>query len=279
MATQATGGGGTPQNHGSGIFPAIPGGGGTVGNPTPRPSNGATPSPSTHQLTGFEAIDGYPETFGQALFAMGVLAELGIPPTHGAVAGFVGWEKAEGGNWHNTAKRNPLNTRERMPGDTLSANGFPAYKSWADGVTATARTLKQSNMAGIRAALRTGDQRKIATAIGASPWGTHDLGPITGEKWSDVQSSWVKGINPNDPFNPQNVPADAVNAAKNVVKAVESIPQTIADAWHTLSSGTFWLRVGMILLGMVALGMGAAMIAKTYVPQGIQTAVRKGVSK
>ena len=45
---------------------------------------------------------------GQAQFAAAVLKGIGAPVTHGNVAGFIGWSRAEGGsNWQ---RNNPLNT-------------------------------------------------------------------------------------------------------------------------------------------------------------------------
>ena len=51
------------------------------------------------------------ETFAEAL-----LRALDYPVTKLAVQDIMSWEAAEGGNWANSARYNPLNTTEDMPG-------------------------------------------------------------------------------------------------------------------------------------------------------------------
>lgn len=105
-------------------------------------------------------------------FAASLLRTLGIHQTPGAVQALVGWENAEGGHWHNDAKHNPLNTTLNMPGsgDTGTQGNISVYRSWDQGLEATAKTL--ANYPGIRKALASGNPNAVAAAIGSSSWGT-----------------------------------------------------------------------------------------------------------
>lgn len=114
-----------------------------------------------------------PETWAATL-----LNRLGIRQTPGAVKALVGWERAEGGNWNNSARYNPLNTTQSMPGyQTFHSVGAGAadigiYNSWDQGLSATVKTLRNGRYGGILSALKAGDPNAVANAIGASPWGT-----------------------------------------------------------------------------------------------------------
>ena len=93
-----------------------------------------------------------------------VLQGLGAPATANNVADLDEWQAAEGGSTNNTAAFNPYNTLRTtdntgaaIPGAVNSANGFPAFPSWAGGCAATVATLFQPNMWVITAALRAGN--------------------------------------------------------------------------------------------------------------------------
>jgi len=112
---------------------------------------------------------------GPEQFAAALLKRLRIPQTPGAIKAIVGWERAEGGHWHNDARYNPLNTTQNMPGsgDTGSQGNISVYRNWNQGVEATAKTLLNGRYAGILAALKAGSPNSVANAIDRSPWGTH----------------------------------------------------------------------------------------------------------
>lgn len=83
-------------------------------------------------------------------FANALLGALGMPDNKTNVNNVVGWETVEGGNWHNTAKFNPLNTSQPEPGSTnfqtgQSGSGVQAYTNWQQGVDATVQTLQNSD--------------------------------------------------------------------------------------------------------------------------------------
>jgi len=91
-----------------------------------------------------------------------VLQGLGAPVTAVNVTDLDQWQAAEGGSTNNTAAYNPFNTGRMtdasgapIPG-VVSANGFPAFASWAAGCEATVVTLFQPNMWSITSALRAG---------------------------------------------------------------------------------------------------------------------------
>jgi len=88
--------------------------------------------------------------------------------------GLVAWELAEGGWFSNLAAYNPLNTTEPMAGSTtVNSVGVRAYASLGDGLTATARTLRNGRYDAILTSLRTGGSpEQLATAVEHSPWGT-----------------------------------------------------------------------------------------------------------
>jgi len=107
-------------------------------------------------------------------WAEALLQRLRMPVTADNVAAIVAWETAEGGHWHNTARYNPLNTTQPMPGATaMNSVGVKAYRDWDQGFEATIITVHNGFYPRILAALRTGnDALAVAIAVGASPWGT-----------------------------------------------------------------------------------------------------------
>ena len=89
-----------------------------------------------------------------------VLEGVSAPASANNVADLDEWQAAEGGSTNNTAAFNPFNTGRMtdvtgaaIPG-AVSANGFPAFPTWAAGCAATVATLFQPNMWVITAALR-----------------------------------------------------------------------------------------------------------------------------
>lgn len=119
------------------------------------------------------AVNYTPQTF-----AVAVLQRLHAPVTHANVQAMVGWQNAEGGNWHNDARYNPLNTTQNAPGagNTGSQGNIKVYKNWQQGLDATVQTLENGRYGGIIHALKTGtDANAVGSAITASPWGTGGL--------------------------------------------------------------------------------------------------------
>ncbi|MGO8683738.1 MAG: coiled-coil domain-containing protein [Thermoleophilia bacterium] len=110
-----------------------------------------------------------PQTWAQAL-----LRDAHLPTTTANLSAIVAWEMAEGGNWYNGARYNPLDTTMPEPGASdMNAVGVKAYASWSEGLTATIATLENGDYANIIAALRAGQNAAaVAAAVAVSPWGT-----------------------------------------------------------------------------------------------------------
>lgn len=105
-------------------------------------------------------------------FAIALLRRLNLPETTNNVISLVAFVGIEQGHWGNKARFNPLNTRLLMPGSYKAPGTIvQAYKSWADGIEANARTLSQSNMRGIMNALRSSvDPQAFLVALSDSAW-------------------------------------------------------------------------------------------------------------
>ena len=104
-------------------------------------------------------------------FAMALLRSLGDPTTSADVSSLVAWMGQEGGNWHNTARYNPLNTTLRMPGSSsMNGAGVQAYSSWHQGLMATIDTLRGGGYGDILAALASGKGLGQGSYAGLSRW-------------------------------------------------------------------------------------------------------------
>jgi hypothetical protein len=141
---------------------------GAILHPSPAGLAGGSPASSG----GLPAAMPGPVT--PASWAQALLALLGDPVSAENVRALVGWERAEGGHWGNSAHYNPLNTTQREPGSSsMNSVGVQAFSSWDQGLTATRTTLLNGRYGGILAALAAGSCATcVASAVGASPWGT-----------------------------------------------------------------------------------------------------------
>lgn len=110
-------------------------------------------------------------------WASALLTRLGEPATDANVQAITSWESAEGGNWHNTAHYNPLNTTYNEPGSsTMNSSGVRSYTSWDQGLAATVATLQEAPYTGILDALNPGnDASGVVQAVTNSPWGTKSI--------------------------------------------------------------------------------------------------------
>jgi hypothetical protein len=101
-------------------------------------------------------------------WAATLLQRLGIPQSPGALQALVGWERAEGGHWNNSARYNPLNTTQRMPGyktfQSVGQGSAPIgiYNSWQQGIDATIKTLRNGRYGGILKALQAGNPPSVS---------------------------------------------------------------------------------------------------------------------
>jgi murein DD-endopeptidase MepM/ murein hydrolase activator NlpD len=106
-------------------------------------------------------------------FSIRLLNRLGKPVTTQAVKNLVGWMKAEGGHTHNSARWNPLNTTQNMPGsgDTGQQGNISVYRDINQGVEATAITLRNGRYNSILQNLGA-DPNTFVRSVTSSPWGT-----------------------------------------------------------------------------------------------------------
>ena len=107
-------------------------------------------------------------------WAKALLEQLHMPLTTQNTAAITAWEMAEGGNWHNSAHYNPLNTTMPEPGghrhELGRREGLPELDP---GLHGDHRHPAQRLLRWHPAALRAGnDAIAVADAVGASPWGT-----------------------------------------------------------------------------------------------------------
>jgi hypothetical protein len=136
-------------------------------------------------------------------FASMLLNSLGAPLTSQNISNVTMWEGMEGGNWHNSAKYNPLNTSYQMGGSVnyntgKAGGGVQAYGSWADGLSATVNTLTGSQAdargySNIVRLLRSGSATKadFLKALQGSAW---DAGHYNGGSSTSVTDSSAGGM-------------------------------------------------------------------------------------
>jgi cell wall-associated NlpC family hydrolase len=133
-----------------------------------------------------------------ATFATSLLQAVGAPPTPQNVSSLVAWQAREGGNWHNTAAYNPLNTTLDAPGSkAINGVGVKAYQNWNQGVQATANTLKN------------GDYTDVLGALHSGKGLTGSLQGLS--KWSGGGYSSLDGVSSS--YKPAPVPGAAKAAA------------------------------------------------------------------
>ena len=133
-------------------------------------AHGHTPPAAVTASATVPSGGGYtPSSWAGALLSAG-----GWPQTRCNLAAVTAWEQAEGGNWQNAARFNPLDTTQPEPGSWgINSVNVQAYPSWQAGFTATLATLGNGNYGPILAALRSGGSAQaVADAVASSPWGT-----------------------------------------------------------------------------------------------------------
>lgn len=114
-------------------------------------------------------------------FAVGLCQAMGWPVTQSNVAAIIAWAQREGGNWGNSAHFNPLNTTQSLNGSTsMNSVNVQAFKSWDDGLAATAQTLRNGRYADILAAFASGDASKnlVNASAGLTTWSGGGYGSI-----------------------------------------------------------------------------------------------------
>ena len=108
-------------------------------------------------------------------WAKSLLKQLHYPTSSANIQALTTWAAWEGGQWHNSAHYNPLNTTQGAMGSTnMNSTGVKSYTSWAQGYQATIETLKNGRYGPILSALQKGNNTQaVLKAVNHSPWGTH----------------------------------------------------------------------------------------------------------
>ena len=167
-----------------------------------------------------------------------VLEGVAAPATAANVADLDEWQAAEGGSTNNTAAYNPFNTLRTtditgapIP-SLVSANGFPAFPSWAAGCSATVATLFQPNMWVITAALRAGNVTPPAAflaVVDQSSWCAPSPGGVP---------CYVNAMESTPGSLTLDVPASsALDVYRNVNTDLQSYQQSIASVTADQNGG------------------------------------------
>lgn len=132
-------------------------------------------------------------------WANAFLGALGMPDTKTNVTNIVGWEAAEGGNWNNSAKYNPLNTEQPAPGSKSMGGGskVQSYTSWQEGLDATVATIQQpgNGYPQILADLNTSQPwMDFSNAVSSSNWGTHLSGASPSSSGGTNSAAYSSGV-------------------------------------------------------------------------------------
>lgn len=114
-------------------------------------------------------------TGNQQEWARTLLGKLGKPATPDNIKALTTWAAWEGGQWHNSAHYNPLNTTQPENGATnMNKEGVKSYTSWNQGYAATVATLNNGRYRSILNALSKGNNAgAVLSAVDHSSWGTH----------------------------------------------------------------------------------------------------------
>ena len=220
-------------------------------------------------------------------FANAFLNAIPEPDTSSNVEAIVGWEEAEGGNWHNDAEFNPLDTTYPLDGSvSINGVGVQAYSNWTVGVTATVDTIQNGLYGGILSALAAGNNASaVAVAVGNSPWGTPNFSGLlppsydppappwetacTGGTWppsngdfvrNDV-SGWI-GVDVGGPLFGLTAPdcsllncdASPLNESPATIASYEVDHQVVADGTYVRNASDGWIGVvaGGALFGLTS---------------------------
>ena len=114
-------------------------------------------------------------TGSQQDWAKQFLTNLGKPVTKQNLAAVTTWMAFEGGQWHNSAHYNPLNTTQPASGSVdINSVGVKSYTDFNQGMQATIETINNGRYKSILSALSSGNNTAgVLSAVNHSPWGTH----------------------------------------------------------------------------------------------------------
>ena len=176
-------------------------------------------------------------TGSQQDWAKTLLTKLGKPVTKDNITALTTWSAWEGGQWHNSAHYNPLNTTQGEKGATnMNSEGVKSYTSWDQGYQATIQTLNNGLYKSILSALTAGNNTAaVLTAVDQSPWGTHI--PGYGGPTGDLGTASIASRLPTGVGGPSVVTSSAHGGAVvvNLNMKVQIAQSSVAEAKRLVS--------------------------------------------
>ena len=176
-------------------------------------------------------------TGSQQDWAKTLLTKLGKPTTKDNITALTTWAAWEGGQWHNSAHYNPLNTTQGEKGATnMNSEGVKSYTSWDQGYQATIQTLNNGRYKSILSALTAGNNAAaVLTAVDQSPWGTHI--PGYGGPTGDLGTASIASRLPTGVGGPSVVTSSAHGGAVvvNLNMKVQIAQSSVAEAKRLVS--------------------------------------------
>jgi hypothetical protein len=230
---------------------------------------------------------------GDLAGAQGLPAAQLQTPTNESVVGT--WYASEGGNWHNAAHYNPLNTSLPEPGSTNYGTGAPgggvqAYGSWEEGLTASVDTLLSGQSSyGYGSIVSDLDQSApaptTAKAIQSSAWdaggypGSSAIGQLAGggaptaasSTPATTDSATTAGLNAN-PFDLFGIPGSAASGVESAIGAMVAPLKAYLEDAGLVILGLVFLVVGLVVLAHSAMnaGQGGSKAPATPQPQTVK---------
>ncbi len=181
-----------------------------------------------------------------------LLQKLGIKPTAGLLRFLANWQSAETRAGSGTAQFNPFNDTLKEPGswnfNTLNQQtgfGVQNYKSLADGIQATADTIRNGYYPALLAALRGNNLNALGVVTGQpsaavranlSTWGTHNL-PNLGSVGAGLQKLIYGGAMPPAQTSGQGSAPAPSNPIANV-PILGGVYQAGANAGSAVTAAT-----------------------------------------
>jgi murein DD-endopeptidase MepM/ murein hydrolase activator NlpD len=176
-------------------------------------------------------------TGSQQDWAKTLLTKLGKPTTKDNITALTTWAAWEGGQWHNSAHYNPLNTTQGEKGATnMNSEGVKSYTGWDQGYQATIQTLNNGRYKSILSALTAGNNTAaVLTAVDQSPWGTHI--PGYGGPTGDLGTASIASRLPTSVGGPSVVTSSAHGGSVvvNLNMKVQIAQSSVAEAKRLVS--------------------------------------------
>lgn len=206
-----------------------------------------------------------------AEWAAAQLTYMGLPTSASNLAFLTGWYTAEGGNWHNTATYNPLNTTLQLPGSSAIAGnsaGVQAYTSWGQGLQATASTLQ--GYPAIYSALKSGNASSADTSgqLGADflRWsgGGYSQVPVTPLTAADTSSiSSILGLGASGITALFGGGSKLVHGAESTLSGIDAV----GTFFSSLTKGVTWIRMLEVVAGIGLMAFGLWSLVKIVSPE------------